>query len=130
MSTEPEGPAPEASRPAGRLDRGRGALAAPKTVRRTVRSRCTAKSSAVIDRVRGRLADAQHGGTVPPFTVSFGIAPGEADLTFGQVVEEADALLLRAKAEGRDRVVVAGKHQDASKPESSGDADAELRPIA
>jgi diguanylate cyclase (GGDEF)-like protein len=85
---------------------------------------------AVIDRVRGRLADAQHGGTVPPFTVSFGIAPGDADLTFGQVVEEADALLLRAKAEGRDRVVVAGKHQDASKPESSGDADAELRPIA
>ncbi|HWW54180.1 MAG TPA: GGDEF domain-containing protein [Acidimicrobiales bacterium] len=80
--------------------------------------------------MRGRLADAQHGGTVPPFTVSFGIAPGEADLTFGQVVEEADALLLRAKAEGRDRVEVVGGHQDASELESSGDADTELHPIS
>jgi len=85
---------------------------------------------AVIDRVRGRLADSQHGGSVPPFTVSFGLAPGEADLAFGQIVEEADASLLRAKAEGRDRVVVAGEHQDASEPESSGDVDAELRSIS
>jgi hypothetical protein len=45
-------------------------------------------------------------------------------------VEEADALLLRAKAEGRDRVVVAGGHQDASEPESSGDADVALHPIS
>jgi diguanylate cyclase (GGDEF)-like protein len=92
---------------------------------------CTIEQAyAVIDRVRGRLADAQHGGTVPPFTVSFGLTAGEADLAFGEIVEEADGALLRAKAEGRDRVVVAGDHQDASQPESSADVDAELRSLS
>ncbi|HEV2993651.1 MAG TPA: GGDEF domain-containing protein [Acidimicrobiia bacterium] len=60
----------------------------------------------VIDRVRSRLADAQHGGSVPSFTVSFGLALGQADLAFGETVELADAALLRAKSEGRDRVVL------------------------
>lgn len=64
----------------------------------------------VIDRVRAHLADAQRGGVVPSFTVSFGLAPAAADLGFGEVVELADAALLRAKADGRDRVVVAGDH--------------------
>lgn len=67
----------------------------------------------VIDRVRTRLADAQRGGIVPSFTVSFGLAPAEPDLGFGEIVEQADAALLRAKAEGRDRVVLAGRDDPA-----------------
>ncbi len=60
----------------------------------------------VIDRVRTRLADAQRGGVVPSLTVSFGLALGQPDLAFGETVELADAALLRAKSQGRDRVVV------------------------
>ncbi len=72
---------------------------------------CTMVDSyAVIDRVRSRLADAQRGGIVPSFTVSFGLAPAEPDLAFGEIVEQADAALLRAKAEGRDRVVLVGQN--------------------
>jgi len=60
----------------------------------------------VIDRVRSRLADAQRGGIVPSFTVSFGLALAQPDLAFGETVELADAALLRAKSQGRDRVVL------------------------
>jgi diguanylate cyclase (GGDEF)-like protein len=85
---------------------------------------CTiADAYAVIDRVRARLADAQRGGIVPSFTVSFGLAPAEADLAFGEIVEQADAALLRAKSEGRDRVVLAGPRDEAPDP-STGPAGA------
>ncbi len=67
---------------------------------------------AVIDRVRSRLVDAQRGGVVPSFTVSFGLALGQADLAFGEIVELADAALLRAKSEGRDRVVLDAAARD------------------
>jgi len=67
---------------------------------------------AVVDRVRARLADAQRGGSVPSFTVSFGLAPGEPDLAFGEIVEQADGALLQAKAQGRDRVVLAGTRDE------------------
>ena len=81
---------------------------------------CTiADAYAVIDRVRARLADAQHGGTVPSFTVSFGLAPGEPNLAFGEIVEQADAALLQAKAEGRDRVILAGQHDQTPDPGSA-----------
>ena len=74
---------------------------------------CTiADAYLVVDRVRARLADAQRDGSVPPFTVSFGLAPGEVDLAFGEIVEQADAALLRAKAQGRDRVVLATSTHD------------------
>jgi diguanylate cyclase (GGDEF)-like protein len=88
---------------------------------------CTiADAYTVIDRVRARLADAQHGGTVPPFTVSFGLAPGEVDLAFGEIVEQADTALLRAKSEGRDRVVLAaGTHDGPLDPSP----DAKLEPV-
>ncbi len=68
---------------------------------------CTSTDAyTVIDRVRARLAQAQRGGIVPSFTVSFGLALGQPDLAFGEIVELADAALLRAKSEGRDRVVL------------------------
>jgi diguanylate cyclase (GGDEF)-like protein len=84
----------------------------------------------VIDRVRGRLADAQRGGIVPPFTVSFGLAPGQVNLAFTEIVEQADAALLRAKAEGRDRVVLAGEGNEETNPGSTSDVDAEWRSIS
>ena len=70
----------------------------------------------VIDRVRARLTDTQRGGIVPSFTVSFGLALAQPDLAFGETVELADAALLRAKSEGRDRVVL-----DAAARDQAGD---------
>jgi PleD family two-component response regulator len=47
-------------------------------------------------------------GTVPTFTVSFGVAASAPGLTFSQTLEAADQALLRAKRAGRDRIVIAG----------------------
>jgi diguanylate cyclase (GGDEF)-like protein len=81
----------------------------------------TADAYAVIDRVRSRLAEAQHGGTVPSFTVSFGLAPGDTSLAFSEIVEQADTALLRAKSEGRNRVVLAGQPGETSDPDAATD---------
>jgi diguanylate cyclase (GGDEF)-like protein len=62
----------------------------------------------VVERVRERLATAREGSSIPPFTVSFGIAASRPERTFSETLEVADAALLDAKATGRDRVVVAG----------------------
>ena len=62
----------------------------------------------VIERIRTRLHTALTDGMVPPFTVSFGVAASETGLTFGETVDAADQALLRAKREGRDRIVIAG----------------------
>ena len=63
----------------------------------------------VVERVRSGLATELMGGRLPPFTVSFGVAnSGQAD-SFEQVVALADEALLRAKANGRDRVLVSGR---------------------
>jgi len=61
----------------------------------------------VIERVRSAVADIGTSGRVPPFTVSFGLASSQQADSFERVVAMADAALLRAKADGRDRVVVA-----------------------
>ncbi len=65
-------------------------------------------AQAVLARVRDQLAAVQQHGTVPPFTVSFGVATSRPDLPYDEVIETADEALLRAKASGRDRVIVAG----------------------
>ncbi len=62
----------------------------------------------VIERIRSRLRTLLTDGTVPPFTVSFGLAASETGLTFGETVDAADQALLRAKRDGRDRIVIAG----------------------
>jgi diguanylate cyclase (GGDEF)-like protein len=62
----------------------------------------------VADRVRAGLGRAIEAGTVPRFTVSFGIASSDDGDSFADVVDAADAALMRAKSNGRDRVVVAG----------------------
>jgi diguanylate cyclase (GGDEF)-like protein len=62
----------------------------------------------VVDRVRERLAESLDGGSTPPFTVSFGVASDDSGLPFADLVSMADAALLTAKADGRDRTVIGG----------------------
>jgi diguanylate cyclase (GGDEF)-like protein len=70
---------------------------------------CTvADAYAILDRLRERLAAEQLGGAVPPFTVSFGLAASHPEMTFSETVERADAALLEAKSQGRDRIVIDG----------------------
>lgn len=61
----------------------------------------------VADRVRTRLQLAIAASTVPPFTVSIGLAASEPPEGFVDTVARADAALMQAKQAGRDRVVVA-----------------------
>ncbi len=64
-------------------------------------------ATAVLERVRERLALALTNGRVPSFTVSFGLAASVDADTFEEVVALADHALLTAKADGRNRVVLA-----------------------
>ncbi len=66
-----------------------------------------AEAELVLERVRTRLAERAVMADLPPFTVSFGLVASDRARDFDQVVALADAALLRAKAEGRDRIVVA-----------------------
>lgn len=61
----------------------------------------------VVQRVRQELALALHRGGTPTFTASFGLALLVPDQSLDDGVRVADGALLQAKAEGRDRVVVA-----------------------
>jgi diguanylate cyclase (GGDEF)-like protein len=60
----------------------------------------------VAERLRGRLRDAVDSGSVPPFTVSVGIARSGPDNGLTETVGRADEALLAAKAAGRDRVSI------------------------
>jgi diguanylate cyclase (GGDEF)-like protein len=60
----------------------------------------------VAGRLRGRLREAVNSGTVPPFTVSVGIARSGPDNGLTETVARADEALLAAKAAGRDRVSI------------------------
>jgi diguanylate cyclase (GGDEF)-like protein len=56
-------------------------------------------------RIRGLRVS--HGGRdLGPLTASFGLATAPDHCTFGKLVETADAALYRAKATGRDRIVI------------------------
>jgi diguanylate cyclase (GGDEF)-like protein len=61
----------------------------------------------VADRVRSRLQLGIAASTVPPFTVSIGLAAAEPPEGFADAVARADDALMQAKQGGRDRVVVA-----------------------
>jgi diguanylate cyclase (GGDEF)-like protein len=63
----------------------------------------------VVDRIREALALALVPGTVPRFTVSFGVAGSRPHQTFSETLDAADAALLAAKAAGRDQVLVSGE---------------------
>jgi diguanylate cyclase (GGDEF)-like protein len=74
----------------------------------------TGATVAMLERVRERLALAQHHGTVPPFTVSFGVADSLAAHDFDETVGLADRALLEAKRAGRNRTIAhsEGGHHD------------------
>ena len=61
----------------------------------------------VIERVRQHIATRLTSGRLPNFTVSFGVASSDDAASFDRTVAHADAALLQAKTEGRDRIVVA-----------------------
>lgn len=66
------------------------------------------QARATLERLRETVEQATGQGTVPKFTVSFGVTeclPGDE---FSARLNEADAALLIAKREGRNRVMVAG----------------------
>jgi PleD family two-component response regulator len=54
------------------------------------------------------LRDAQASVSTPQFTASFGITAARPENTFSETLELADAALLKAKAAGRDRIVISG----------------------
>jgi c-di-AMP phosphodiesterase-like protein len=62
----------------------------------------------VLERVRQSIAERLAATQLPAFTVSFGIASSDQAGDFQQLVDLADQALLRAKADGRDQVVIAG----------------------
>jgi diguanylate cyclase (GGDEF)-like protein len=64
-----------------------------------------ASAHAVLERVRTELQTAVLQSGLPPFTVSFGVAPDDPDLGLDEIIARADAALYRAKEAGRDRIV-------------------------
>jgi len=67
-----------------------------------------AEAVAVLERIRERLRATVATASCPAFTVSFGLVLDAPGKPFGQLVQRADAALLEAKRQGRDRVVIAG----------------------
>jgi diguanylate cyclase (GGDEF)-like protein len=76
----------------------------------------------VAERIRTQLAAALEGGSVPGFTVSVGLAAAEPGEAISEVIDRADAALLKAKQLGRDRVLAAGEILDTSSVLGVGDA--------
>jgi len=66
----------------------------------------TPAARVVLDRVRTELEPAILQSGLPPFTVSFGIAPDDPDLGLDEVIARADTALYQAKEAGRDQIVV------------------------
>lgn len=69
----------------------------------------------VLDRIRDAVAHS-HSGSLPEFTVSFGVTDTSCAGSIEQLFQLADHGLYRSKQEGRDRVTVADSpaHDDAS----------------
>lgn len=72
------------------------------------------------DRVRQQLAQAVERHSKPAFTASFGVVESGAAASHEALVQLADLALYRAKAEGRDRAVVASAMPDAGPRPPSG----------
>jgi diguanylate cyclase (GGDEF)-like protein len=80
----------------------------------------TDEAVAVLERVRERLAHRLESGHLSQFTVSFGVASSEQAVDLEGTVALADEALLRAKAAGRDRIVVAQQAGSADRPGPDG----------
>jgi len=77
------------------------------------------------DRVRLELEVALSDGRIPAFTVSAGVADTTESLSLDELITMSDQLLLRAKRDGRNRVLHAGSPEPIARPETAEDA---LRP--
>ena len=55
------------------------------------------------------LAESVVAAGVPPFTVSIGLADSTYATTAAGIIAQADAALMTAKREGRDRLIIAAK---------------------
>jgi diguanylate cyclase (GGDEF)-like protein len=66
-----------------------------------------ATATPIIERIRQRLCDSFHTSTVPGFTASYGLADSTFAADAAEVISLADAALLTAKRNGRDRLSVA-----------------------
>jgi diguanylate cyclase (GGDEF)-like protein len=68
----------------------------------------------------------EHGGReLGPLTASFGAATAPEHCAFSQLVQTADAALLRAKEAGRDRVVVAAARRRDERPKRASSAESD-----
>jgi diguanylate cyclase (GGDEF)-like protein len=63
----------------------------------------------IVHRLRAALAESVVAAGVPPFTVSIGLADSTYAATAATVIAYADAALMTAKREGRDRLIIAAK---------------------
>ena len=80
---------------------------------------CTVHDAvAVAERLRARLGRTLENASVPPFTVSVGIARSGPDNGLTETIARADEALLSAKAAGRDRVCVFPADQLEDLPEN------------
>lgn len=61
----------------------------------------------MLERIRRRLAKVVAGGDTPTFTASYGVSDSRCGSNLDALVRIADVALLRAKEEGRDRIIVA-----------------------
>jgi len=61
----------------------------------------------VLHRIRDKLADAVGTALIPSFTVSIGVADSTWSTDLTDVLRAADHALMAAKAQGRDRLVIA-----------------------
>ena len=64
------------------------------------------QSAPVLHRLRERLAGALADAQLPVFTVSLGLVDSTANDDLSELIKLADSALMRAKADGRDRVVI------------------------
>ena len=80
--------------------------------------RCKAEQAArTLERVRNHLAKVTAGSDTPTFTASYGVSDSRCGFDLQGLVQVADAALMRAKTEGRDRILIADMGEpDAAPP--------------
>ena len=67
------------------------------------------EAAPIAHRLRAALAESVDAAGVPPFTVSIGLADSNYASSAAAIIAYADAALMTAKREGRDRLIIAPK---------------------